>query len=66
VDLDFTVSEVLDDLMIAQLNKADGISERSFAQLLQSAARVQSLVVPHHRQATGSTREAAGVPSANA
>ena len=57
MDLDFTVSEVLDDLMIAQLNKADGISERAFAQLMQSAARVRSFGVSHKAR-TGEARRA--------
>ncbi|WP_018897997.1 hypothetical protein [Rhizobium sp. 2MFCol3.1] len=66
MDLDFTVSEVLDDLMIAQLNKADGISERSFAQLLQSAARVRTLVIPHRTEGHTPTPGPTKAPPVNA
>ncbi len=62
MDLDFTVSEVLDDLMIAQLNKADGISERSFAQLMQSAARVRSFGLSHIPRTGEAKREPAATP----
>jgi hypothetical protein len=44
VDFELTVPQVLADPMIAQINKADGINERSFAQLLESAARLRSRV----------------------
>lgn len=39
---EMTMSEALMDPLIALINKADGIHERSFAQLLESAARVRS------------------------
>jgi hypothetical protein len=42
VDFELTVPQMLADPMIAQINKADGISDRSFAQLLESAARLRS------------------------
>jgi len=37
---DLTVPEVINDPMIRILNNADQISERAFAQLMESAARV--------------------------
>jgi hypothetical protein len=42
MDRDLTVSEVLVDPLIAQLRKADLIGNAAFAQLLESAARVQA------------------------
>jgi uncharacterized protein len=39
---EMTMSEALTDPLIALINKTDGIDERSFAQLLESAARVRS------------------------
>jgi hypothetical protein len=38
---DLTVPEVINDPMIRILNNADRISERAFAQLMESAARVK-------------------------
>lgn len=37
---DLTVPEIINDPMIRILNNADRISERAFAQLMESAARV--------------------------
>lgn len=37
---DLTVPDVINDPMIRILNKADRISDRAFAQLMESAARV--------------------------
>lgn len=37
---ELTVPEIINDPMIRILNKADRISERAFAQLMESAARV--------------------------
>ncbi|WP_426131699.1 hypothetical protein [Pararhizobium sp. PWRC1-1] len=37
---DLTVPEAINDPMIRILNNADRISERAFAQLMESAARV--------------------------
>ncbi|KQV80012.1 hypothetical protein ASC90_25760 [Rhizobium sp. Root1220] len=37
---ELTISEILLDPLIALLNAADGVHERSFAQLMQSAARI--------------------------
>jgi hypothetical protein len=45
---DLTVSEVLLDPMIAQMRKADAIGYASFAQLMQSAARVHARQVVEH------------------
>jgi hypothetical protein len=44
VDLDLSVPEILIDPLISQLNEADGIDVRSFAQLLESAARVLATI----------------------
>ncbi len=38
--LELTISQAIGDPLIALLNEADGVNEKSFAQLLQSAARV--------------------------
>jgi hypothetical protein len=40
VVLELTLSEAIEDPLIATLNEADGVNRRAFAQLLQSAARV--------------------------
>ena len=37
---ELSVEEAISDPLIALLNEADGVSERAFAQLLQSASRV--------------------------
>jgi hypothetical protein len=37
---DLSIMEVANDPLIAMLNRADGVNERSFAQLLESASRV--------------------------
>jgi hypothetical protein len=48
MDRDLTVSEVLLDPMIAQMRKADAIGYASFAQFMQSAARVHARQVVEH------------------
>lgn len=52
---DLTVSEVISDPMINLILKADGIRHASFAQLLESAARV------NHFKRTGSSKFAVRV-----
>lgn len=42
MDQDLTISEVLVDPLIAQLRRADSVGYAAFAQLMESAARVQS------------------------
>jgi hypothetical protein len=42
MDTDLTLSEVLVDPLIAQVRKADHVGYAAFAQLLESAARVQT------------------------
>lgn len=41
MEQDLTLSEVLADPLIAQVRQADAIPHAAFAQLLESAARVQ-------------------------
>lgn len=41
-DEDITISEAATDPLIGQILKADGISQRAFDQLLQSAARLRA------------------------
>jgi hypothetical protein len=48
---DLTVSEVLNDPLIAQMRKADSVGHAAFTQLMQSAARV------HARQVVEYLRE---------
>mgnify|MGYP004551718055 CR=1 FL=1 len=48
MERDLTVSEVLVDPLIAQVRKADAIGNASFAQLMQSAARVHARQVVEH------------------
>ena len=43
VDWEPTIQQMLIDPLIAQVNQADGVNDRSFAQLLQSAARILDL-----------------------
>ena len=41
-DEDITISEAATDPLIGQILKADGIPQRAFDQLLQSAARLRA------------------------
>lgn len=42
MDEDMTIAEAAADPLIAQVLKADGIPQRAFDQLLQSAARLRA------------------------
>jgi hypothetical protein len=42
MDCDLTLSEVIVDPLIAELRRADHIGNAAFAQLMESAARVQT------------------------
>lgn len=56
---ELTISDAVSDPMIGLMLKADNVSERAFAQLLQSAARLREL----HLNGYEAYRLAAGMPA---